>query len=147
MNISLCRCNSDHERLDKNITVLKTAMATIKEETSVVDPTFIIQYDSAVGVNFNYVTCSAWGRNYYVRDITALPGSRLAVTCHCDVLSSFANGIRAASAVIDKQETEEIANKYIDDGDYVMECKNVVQVYQFGAGFANHANILITAGG
>jgi len=147
MNISICRTYSDRERLDKTVSVLKTVSAVIKEETNVVDPVFIIAYDSSIGVNFNYIDCPAWNRKYYVRNITAMPGSRLAIACHCDVLSSFKNGIRAAAAVIDKQEVDDIANKYIDDGDYVMECKNTLQVYQFGAGFANQANILITAGG
>ena len=145
MTISLGRCFSDHERVDKNVQYIETTTAHIKEDTSIVDPTFIMVNPGTV--NFNYVSVPEWGRKYYVRDITALPGERLAVTCHCDVLSSFADGIRAASAIIDKQENDTFASKYIDDGSFVMECRDTIQSFTFENGFTSQANILITAGG
>lgn len=145
MTISLGRCFSDHERVDKNVQYIETTTAHIKEDTSIVDPTFIMVNPGTV--NFNYVSVPEWGRKYYVRDITALPGERLAVTCHCDVLSSFADGIRAANAIIDKQETDTFASKYIDDGSFVMECRDTIQSFTFENGFTSQANILITAGG
>lgn len=145
MTISLARCFSDHERVDKNVQYIETTTAHIKEDTSIVDPTFIMVNPGTV--NFNYVSVPEWGRKYYVRDITALPGERLAVSCHCDVLSSFADGIRAASAIIDKQENDNMTSDYINDGSYVMLCKSVNQSYNFPMGFNSRSTILITAGG
>lgn len=145
MTISLGRCFSDHERVDKNVQYIETTTAHIKDDTSIVDPTFIMNNPGTV--NFNYVSVPEWGRRYYVRDITALPGNRLAVSCHCDVLSSFADGIRAASAIIDKQQYEDLSNRYIDDGSYIVECRDVIQAFTFPNGFTSQANILITAGG
>lgn len=145
MTISLGKCFSDHERVDKNVQYIETTTAHIKDDTSIVDPTFIMINPGTV--NFNYVSVPEWGRKYYVRDITALPGNRLAVACHCDVLASFADGIRAASAIIDKQENDTLASKYIDDGSYVMECRDTIQCFTFASGFTSQANILITAGG
>ena len=145
MTISLGRCFSDHERVDKNVQYIETTTAHIKDDTSIVDPTFIMVNPGTVG--FNYVSVPEWGRKYYVRDITALPGNRLAVSCHCDVLSSFADGIRAASAIINKQQYEDLSNAYIDDGSYVMQCKTATQCFNFPNGFSSHDNILITAGG
>lgn len=145
MTISLGRCFSDHERVDKNVQYIETTTAHIKDDTSIVDPTFIMVNPGTV--NFNYVSVPEWGRKYYVRDIIALPGRQIAVTCHCDVLASFADGIRAASAIIDKQETDAFASKYIDDGSYVMECRDTIQCFTFENGFTSQANILITAGG
>lgn len=145
MTITIGRCFSDHERLDKTVSNIETVNARIKEDTSVVDPTFIINNPGTVG--FNYVDVPAWGRKYFVRDITALTGERLAVSCHVDVLSSFAAGIRAAQAIIDKQEQDDVASKYIDDGSYVMECRDTMQAFNFPNSFDSQANILITAGG
>lgn len=145
MTITIGRCFSDHERLDKNVQSIETVSARIKEDTSIVDPTFILNNPGTV--DFNYVVVPEWGRRYFVRDITALTGDRLAVSCHVDVLSSFAAGIRAAQAIIDKQQYENVSNRYIDDGSYVMECKDVIQAFTFPEGFSSQANILITAGG
>lgn len=145
MTITLGRCGSDHERLDKSVTTVQTLTAQIKDDTSVVDPVFIIHNPGTV--NFNYVEAQEWGRKYFVRDITALSGERLAVSCHCDVLSSFKAGIRAASAIIDKQQNDHMTSPYINDGSYVMLCKKVNQIYSFPQGFSNKSTICITAGG
>lgn len=145
MNITIAKCSADHERIDKSYTAVETVNAIVKDDTSVVDPTFIIHNPGTV--DFNYVVCATWKRRYFVRNITALPGERLAVTCHVDVLSSFASGIRAAEAIIDKQEYDSKTSPYINDGSYVTLCKKVVQCYQFPLGFSSRSNIVITAGG
>ena len=145
MTITLGRCTADHERLDKAVTTVSTITAQIKDDTSIVDPVFIIHYPGTV--NFNYVVVAEWSRRYFVRDITALTGDRLAVSCHCDVLSSFKTGIRAAQAIIDKQEGKGKTSPYLNDGSYVMECKAVNQSYNFPQGFSSSSTILITAGG
>lgn len=145
MTITIGKCFSDHERLDKVVSNIETVNARIKEDTSIVDPTFILNTPGTV--DFNYVTVPAWGRKYFVRNIIAMPGERVAVSCHVDVLSSFASGIRAAQAIVDKQESQDIASKYIDDGSYVMECRDTMQAFNFPNSFDSQANILITAGG
>lgn len=145
MNITIAKCSADHERIDKSYTAVETVNAIVKEDTSVVDPTFIIHNPGTV--DFNYVICSTWKRRYFVRNITALPGERLAVSCHVDVLSSFASGIRSAEAIIDKQEGSGMTSNYINDGSYIMECRVVNQSYNFPLGFTDRSTILITAGG
>lgn len=145
MTITIGKCFSDHERLDKTVSNIETVNARIKDDTSIVDPTFILNTPRTV--DFNYVTVPTWGRKYFVRNITAMPGERVAVSCHVDVLSSFASGIRAAQAIVDKQESQDVASKYIDDGSYVMECRDTMQAFNFPNSFDSQANILITAGG
>lgn len=145
MTITLGRCTADHERLDKAVTTVSTLTAQIKDDTSIVDPVFIIHNPGTV--NFNYVVVAEWSRRYFVRDITALTGERLAVSCHCDVLSTYAQQIRAADGIIEKQQYGAMTSPYLNDGSYVMECKNVIQSYNFPQGFSAASTILITAGG
>lgn len=145
MNIQLCSCADEAHRVTKTVTTLKTLTAHIKENTSIVDPTFII--DNPGSVNFNYIKVTEWGRHYFVRDITALTGNRLAVSCHVDVLSTYASGIKACEAIIDKQQGDRMTSPYIDDGSYVMTCDKVIQSYNWPNGFNQHTTIVITAGG
>ena len=147
MNIDICRCSSDHTRVSKTWTVLNSEPinARIKENTSVVDPVFIL--DDPGTLNFNYIVCPSTSRKYYVRDIEMMTGGRVAVHCHCDVLTSFASGIRSCEAIINKQNEDPKTSPYINDGSYVTLCKKVIQTYTFPQGFSACNNIIITAGG
>ena len=145
MNILLGQVSDDPIRVTKTFGQTASLTAIIKEGTDIVNPTFIIQTPSQI--NFNYVKVADWHRSYFVREITALPGERFAVSCHVDVLSSFANGIKSCSAIIDKQQGKAMTSPYIDDGSYVVQCDQVIQSYNFPNGFNTHTTILITAGG
>lgn len=145
MIINIGTSTSDAKRVNKNFTQLFSINAQIKENTSIIDPTFIIEAPATV--DFNYLKVPTWNRSYYIRNITALPGSRLALTCHVDVLDSFANEIKGCSAIIDKQAGTAMTTPYLDDGSYVVQCDRVVQSYNFPLSFSQQATILITAGG
>lgn len=145
MVINIGRSTSDATRLSKDFTSIISLNAQIKENTDVVDPTFIIETPNTY--NFNYVKVAAWGRDYFVRNITALPGNRTAVSCHVDVLSSFASQIRGCTAIIDKQRDTAKTSPYIDDGSYVVQCDQIIQSYNFPTAFNAQSTILITAGG
>lgn len=146
MNIDIGRSGTALNHLTKSFTNVKTCSAQIKENTSIVDPVFIVSTFSNVA-SCNYVKCATWGRNYYIKDITALTGDRVAISCHCDVLASFAGEIRGCGALVDKQQYDAKSSKYINDGSYVMECDTVVQSYNFPYSFDSETTILITAGG
>ena len=145
MLINIGKSTSDAKRVNKSFTLLFALNAQIKENTSIIDPTFIIEAPATV--DFNYLKVPDWGRSYYIRNITALPGSRLALTCHVDVLDSFANEIKACTAIIDKQAGTAMTTPYLDDGSYVVQCDRVIQSYNFPLSFSQQATILITAGG
>ena len=146
MTITLAKCYSDAEYVNKPYTAVATLEnVRIKENSSIINPTFILHTQTDLG--FNYVIVPAWGRRYFVRNITVLNASSIEVECHVDVLASFSAGIRACDAIIDKQESLALGSKYIDDGSYVMESRERVESYNFNNGFTSSAHILITAGG
>ena len=65
-----------------------------------------------------------------------------------DVLMSFKEQIKQESAVIDKQSRVLDANMYIDDGDWVVQNNEFIQIKNFDNGFNNEGEfILIVAGG
>jgi len=146
MLIKIGRTTSEKNRLTKNFTQVAELNATIKEGTSIVNPVFIIHAQANPGT-LNYVKAPDWNRNYHILDITALPGERLALKCHVDVLTSFASSIKACQVLVDKQQKDSVSSKYIDDGSYVTECDDVIQCYTYSKSFNNSSTIVITAGG
>lgn len=146
LTLNIGRSYSDYNKVDKDFSLIKSESAVIKEQSSIINPVFIVNAFSNMA-STNYLKCPDLGRNYYINNIEMLPGGRAALSCHVDVLASFASGIRSCQAIIDKQQNMTNASKFIDDGSYVMECRDKIESYNFSAGFTSSAHILITAGG
>lgn len=145
MQVTIGTTLDEQNKLNKKVNVLETINAIIKENTSIIDPVFIINTPSSL--IFNYIYCPDWHRYYFVKNITAMTGGRIGVECHVDVLNSFKDDIKKLSVIIDKQESVNKSSRYIDDNSYVLKCDKVLQSYPFPSGFDKQANILITAGG
>lgn len=146
MNIQVGYTRDEREKVDKSFTVVETVNAQMKEDTAIVNPVFILKSFNGIH-NINYIYVPTLGRYYFVTEIKMLTGDRFSLHCKCDVLMSFKSSIRNCFAVIDKQQSTAISSKYIDDGSYVTECKDVVQSINFPSGFNKTSNIIITAGG
>lgn len=145
MKLQVGKTTSDKLVLDKNFTqVGEDLTCVLKENTDIVNPTFII--NTPTSLDINYCFAEELGRWYYCKP-TMLPGGRVALDCHVDVLKSNAAGIKALNCIIDKQEGDH-SNKYLDDGSYVRLNKSVNSIIPFSGGFNNQGTfILICAGG
>lgn len=138
--------SSDYNRLTKNYARIELVSAVIKEGTSVINPTFIV--NTFTGYHkCNYIKCDDLGRNYYINNIELIPGGRVALQCHVDVLTSYRSEILNCTGIVDKQENMSNSSRYIDDGSYIMESRDRIESYNFNNGFTSSAHILITAGG
>lgn len=147
MVIRIGTCSDEKEKMNKTFTVKKEfTQATLKEATSIVDPVIIITQPTDVS-NINYCYIPALGRYYYIQDITALTGNRVALNCHCDVLMSFKSQIKNCQAIIDKSQQSSNSNVYLNDESFITECKDVLQSLEFPSGFTSSDTIIITAGG
>lgn len=145
MIINIGKSTSDAMRIEKSFTASLSVNAQLKEGTSIIDPVFIIVAPATV--DFNYLKVPTFSRSYYIRNITALPGGELALSCHVDVLDSFRDEIKACTAIIDKQAGTAMTSPYLDDGSYVVAADRVIQSYNYPLSFNQQATILITAGG
>ena len=82
-------------RVDKSdyLTVVGTlSNVVLKDDTNLMSPTFILK-TSEVVYNSNYVYCSFTHRYYYIDNIDALSGGRLAIHCSVDVLYTYRDEI------------------------------------------------------
>lgn len=146
MEIRLGINTSENNCINKSVTWIDTINCVIKGNISVVNPTVIASYEGSLK-GINYAEISEYGRKYFAR-ITALTGNRIEIECRCDVLSSFSKYILNLRTIIDKQQQLSNANKYINDGSYVVENRDYNSIIPFSNGFNETGEfILICAGG
>lgn len=145
MIINLYYNASDNEEVDKKITILDSIEVHPVEGFDLENP--VVRIGSrAYNKNTNYAYIPEYQRYYYAGTPTLDNNKMFFLPLNVDPLMSFKEGIRALSAIIDKEEADN--ELYINDGTFIHGVKNYTRTYSFSAGFNdNPDNILICAGG
>lgn len=144
-NLTLQTTTSEKNRIDKTVTDIATVSGTLRADTSIIDPVFLIEGDLASYVNANYMTVPAFGRSYFITNIRSMRAGLVEFTCHCDVLSSFKTQIRTNTAII--QRSERNWNLYLNDGSLTAYQDPEIYTTEFPMGFTvNKQYILAVAG-
>ena len=146
MICDLYKTNSENNVLSKTLTEIKKNIAVkLKENTSIIKPTFILSSDNVDFKKLNYLYCSDFGRYYYVDNIILLKGGLLEIECRVDVLMSFSNDIKKSSVLVLNSETE--YNSYLPSEIWRNDVRETTEILNFQNGFNNEPQfILITAG-
>lgn len=141
--ILLCQNKSPAHQIKKDITKIAELSGTFRDSVSVINPTIRIEYNDPVA--FDYVYVSHFGRWYFVEDITMVRKDVMDISLRVDVLETFADGILANKAIIDKSASK--YNLYLNDDSLKMYQKPLIQQIEFpNALFAQHEWVLIVAG-
>lgn len=144
-NIVLQTTTSEKNRMDKTITDIATYSGTLRADTSIVDPVFLIECDLASVVNANYLTVQAFGRSYFINNIRSMRAGLVEFSCHCDVLSSFKTQIRQNHAIMHRSERN--WNLYLNDGSLKVKQNPTVTTQKFAETFYGvYSYVLILAG-
>lgn len=143
--INLQYNRSEPERVDKKLVEIAMLFGELVNETSIIDPVFRIECDIAQVTGCNYLTVEAFGRSYFVTDIKSVRDGMAEFHCHCDVLSTYKEGIRANRAIIRKQRTK--WNLYLNDGSFKIYQNPIVLTKSFPSGFTTQEIVLAVAGG
>lgn len=135
---------SEENRLNKSLVDIKTVKCLLKDNTSIVSPSLIIEGTLTDFYNCNYCTIGDFGRKYFVTNITSLNNNRLQIDCKCDVLTTYADEIRACTGIIRKNE--KTYNLYLNDGTFKTYQNPHILTKQFPSGFSTQEFILAVAG-
>ena len=105
MKLTFMKTSSDKRDLRKSTTTIKTVNCKIKEGTSIINPTLIINKMSASHIRqCNYAHISDFGRYYFINDIVEMPAEQIQVSLHVDVLNTYKDNIRGLTTLIERQE-------------------------------------------
>ena len=145
MEVILYKNSSENNVIGKSLVQIKSVECNLKNDVSIVNPTLVLSYTDSI-LDSNYCFIPKFNRYYFIDEIIPITGDRSIIKCRVDVLESFKDDIKSLTAIINKQET--IADKFIDDGSWIVENKDFLQSYNFSNGFNDNGEfILITAGG
>lgn len=138
---------SEPNKVQKDLSTLLTATGNLKQDTSIINPVFLVQADFASLVTANYLTVEAFGRSYFIQDMRLGVNGLVEVSAHVDVLTSFKEGLLVQSAIIDKQAYKPHWNLYLNDGSLQTYQNPKVITQPFPSGFNNIDLIFAVAGG
>lgn len=117
MNITLQTSASEPNKLDKVIFDVLSVDGTLKDYTSIINPSIIIQANLEEISAVNYMTVESFHRSYFVTDIVSITKDLVQITGHVDVLSTYKDGIRSNNGVVHRQANTN--NLYLNDGSLV----------------------------
>lgn len=145
-SIILQNNSSPANKIGKELANVKTLSGTLKHETSVIDPTIIIESNSLDEIvsNINYMTISSFGRSYFINKITSIRNNVWEISAHVDVLESFKDEILNNTGIISRQQNK--WNLYLDDGVFKCYQNPTVTVKEFPSGFSGQELVLAVAG-
>lgn len=142
--IELQQNSSEDNRLDKTLTTLFYLEGVLKDGTSIMTPSVLVQASPSSLAICNYATISAFGRRYYVTNISAYRGDLSQIDLKVDVLTSWKQEIRNCTGIVYKQEN--LWNLYLDDGTFKCYQNPIMGSFQFPGGFNSLNYILAVAG-
>lgn len=153
MTIELKVAVSEPNVLQKTIVAVTSLEGSLRNDSPISNPSILIETDAiAIGdvVRANYAYIPEFGRYYYIKECTQIRNHLWKLDMVCDVLMSFATGIKASMAIIQETTIEgnDRVNQYVSNDSFARLVKDKTDIMQFPNGFEDSPFfILITAGG
>ena len=146
MIIKLQMNESPKNTLTKTITdIIELSTAVLKDQTDIINPVFIVSTPTDANIlGSNYITAAALGRSYFITDIKSVRNGVWEISAHVDVLSTYAQQIRAQRAIIRRQANS--WNLYLNDGVFKVYQNTKAVTAAFPTGFSTYQYILAVAG-
>ena len=124
--MKLRKCTSEEIRVTKEFVAGSdiTLTGTFKENVDVLNPVIMIETSTNLA-SYNYVEITELGRSYFMRP--EIVNNKLwRLHCRCDVLSTYAAGIKASKALVNRTAKQEKINFYVNDGSLYTEQREIV---------------------
>lgn len=149
-SITLSINNSPNNKIYKDLTAITTINGTLKNSTSILTPTILI--DVPVSTTLSTISTANYayieyfnGRKYFITDVRAVRNNLIEIDLKCDVLSTYADEIVAQQAIIKRQENK--YNLYLNDGSLQVYQNSTILTQPFPTGFTTNEYVLAVAGG
>lgn len=134
--------HSDSNVLNKSLENGVVLSATLKSDTSVEEPTFLLS--KAFNYDYNYLYCPEFNKYYYVDKPTLTQGSMKNIKCREDALMSLADAILGLKCTVARNEN--FKNGYLIDNQYKAVAYEQVVTKPFPHAMIDNSVILMTMG-
>lgn len=120
MTVTLYNNSSAYNVLYKSMgAAVASVTATIKGSCSIDNPTLLLDYYSAAGFNYFYV--SEWGRYYKVTNRLLIPGKHMMISGISDPVQSFNSGIAGLEVLAARCEDLSVRSPELADNAIPLE--------------------------
>lgn len=143
--IQLMRNSSEETKVRKSVSTVKTLSGTLKETTSIIEPSITMEVNLSEIADCNYMYIPEFKRYYYITNIISVSNDLVQINGHVDVLMSFSGQFLNNNAIISRQENK--WNLYLDDSTFKAYSNPNINIKRFPSGFTNPSFVLAVAGG
>ena len=126
---------SEQNKIGKNIDNILTVSGVLKDETSILSPSILVNADLDALTSANYMTIDSFGRKYFITDIKSIRRGLVQINGRCDVLETYKDYIKQQTAVIARQENR--WNLYLNDSIFKTYQNPIYIFKKFDKGFKN----------
>ena len=145
MEITLYKTSDENNKIDKTLSEPYKMIGSLRNESNVIRPSILVEIENPTKYNYMYIP--DFGRYYFIKEITSVRTNLWRLDCEVDVLKSYADKIKTLTVIINKNKDYSKTNQYIDDGSFIIENKNTIEIKNFSNGFNDEPNyVLVTAG-
>lgn len=118
MIIEIYKNLSESNVVHKKLELLASANGTLRNSTSVLDPSIVFEDNSNGFTLANYLYIPDFNRYYFITNITSVRNGLWQIDCHVDVLMSWKNYFMNLSAIVARQEN--LYNLYLNDDKFLV---------------------------
>lgn len=142
-DIVLMNNTEELNKITKNPTTVRTLTGTLRDETDIVNPEILIEFDGTL-TDCNYMYIQALSRYYFITKITSVRTKLWRVTAHCDVLKTYSEGILGTEAVVARSESK--YNLFLNDAMFKVYSNPRLQIAKFPSKFIGESYVLVMNG-
>lgn len=144
MRITFYTNNSEKNALTKNLTQIVRLDGTLKDGTSIIDPSVLCYNIDRFIADINYFYIDETERYYFINGVEVVRNGLWQISGHVDVLSTYKNEILANRAIIQRSESN--YNLLLNDGLFKTQQNPRITTIPFGTGFTTSNYVLALAG-
>ena len=145
MVIDLYVTGSERNEIYKRLQNELELSGTLRDESSVINPTFLIQHSNPT--QYNYCFIPQFDRYYFINDIVSVRNGLWRISCTVDVLMSFQAQILNLDVIVSDASNPD-KETYVNGTQWKTTVKTKTNVVNFPNGLLDSGEyILITSGG
>lgn len=145
INIKFYWNQSENNRLNKEIHPTYSYDGIIKEDTSIINPSILIEQHIQNLGGANYMYIESLGRYYYIDDMVSVSYTLTEVHAHVDVLMSFKDYIISNGGIVKRSQND--WNLYLNDGSFKVYQYRTYSTYQFPNAFPADNDLVLAVAG
>lgn len=129
MEATLYFNKSDNRYVHKDIEEIRTFDVRMLDDSSITDPVLKLSLPTGY-MNANYLWLKDLHRYYYIKNITLSQGYAI-LTCHVDVLMTYAQEISNQTCIVRRNEAYDRCNSYQNDDEKKLNAYPCTRVLRF----------------